>query len=401
MKKSLIALAVASAFVAPAAMAEVNVYGKVDMAFGSTNNGAISTNQISSQVTKLGFKGSEDLGDGLNVIWQIEQQIDIDNAASGQSSHNTFATRNSFAGLKSSSMGTVLMGRHDTPYKLATRGLDPFGDQLADNRSLMGGAGGANGPTATNHYSNTSAAAFDGRQGNVLAYITPDMNGFTGAVAYVAGAETATASTDTKGSAWSLMGTYKADALYGALAYEVHDLGTAGTGTIVGGAAGNFAAAGTKEHAWKLGVGYTLSAFDLGFVYEKTTDNLGGAGGGQTNDMLAGACTAVGQNCYGHSAYTLSGKYSFSNDDVKLAYTAAGKLNGAAAGTDTSAKQWSVGYDHNLSKTTSLYAQYTSIKNAANATYSVANYGSTAGGFAASAAGQSVNGFGLGLKHSF
>lgn len=142
MKKSLTALAVASAFVAPAAMADtsnVSIYGIVDLAVGSTNNGAVSASQVSSQVSKLGFKGSEGLGDGLSAIWQIEQQIDVDNS-SAAGAKNTLATRNSFVGLKSERMGTVLLGRHDTPYKIATRKLDVFVDQLATNYSLMGGA---------------------------------------------------------------------------------------------------------------------------------------------------------------------------------------------------------------------------------------------------------------------
>ena len=115
----------------------VTFYGQIDLSYDSINTGTsaagvagASKSNVSSNVSRIGLKGSEGLDDGLAAIWQIEQQINIDNAG------GTFATRNSFVGLKSDSAGTVLLGRYDTPYKLATRRLDPFADSIADNRGL-------------------------------------------------------------------------------------------------------------------------------------------------------------------------------------------------------------------------------------------------------------------------
>ena len=141
MKKSLIALAVAGAFAAPAmaATSNVDVYGLMHFAIEDTNvNG--QDLQVTDRVSRIGFKGSEDLGGGLKAIWQIEQQINATNSANttvttstatittsgGHSyTHNHTASvgngafggaglRNTFIGL-SGSFGTVLMGRHDTP----------------------------------------------------------------------------------------------------------------------------------------------------------------------------------------------------------------------------------------------------------------------------------------------
>lgn len=100
-----------------------------------------SAKKVSSNTSRLGLKGSEDLGDGLSAIWQIEQQVNIDDTTCAGGT-GTLATRNSFGGLKSDSMGTVLLGRHDTPYKIATRKLDVFADNLADSRALTGGVAG-------------------------------------------------------------------------------------------------------------------------------------------------------------------------------------------------------------------------------------------------------------------
>ena len=136
MKKNLITLAVAStlaaAMVSAPAFADtsnVTVYGVASLSYDLTNNGNASANQVSSNQSRLGLKGSEDLGDGLSAVWQIEQQINIDNSTTNA---NSFATRNSFLGLSSGSMGPVLLGRHDTPYKIASRGFDVFADTIAD-----------------------------------------------------------------------------------------------------------------------------------------------------------------------------------------------------------------------------------------------------------------------------
>ncbi|HBA90996.1 MAG TPA: hypothetical protein DCZ08_04225 [Anaerolineaceae bacterium] len=398
MKKNLITLAVAStlatAMVSAPAFADtsnVTVYGVASLSYDLTNNGAIGTNQVSSNQSRLGLKGSEDLGDGLSAVWQIEQQINIDNSTT---KGNTFASRNSFLGLSSGSAGTFILGRHDTPYKIASRSFDVFADSIADNRSLMGGASlvtwGANNAITTNAIPTTASAgaSFDGRQGDVVAYISPAMSGFTGAIAYVAGAEGATAAGTTKGSAWSLAGLYGNGPLSVNLGYEAHDLGTA-PGTVGGSAAFS----GKKESAWKVGAGYTMDALTVNAVYERTTDNLGSAA-----NALFGTALAADTDVFGHNSWYLSGKYSFGNDAVKLAYTKMDNMN-AALGADTGAKQVSVGYDHNLSKRTSLYGLYTKLSNGTNAQFGLS--GVSTGAPAASGAGVGVSAWSFGMKHTF
>lgn len=369
MQKKLIVVALAAAAFSTSALADtgnVSVYGTADLSYDFINTGTtaagaagISKNAVSSNVSKLGFKGSEGLGEGLTAVWQIEQQINMDDTG------GNFGTRNTFLGLKSDSIGTVLMGRHDTPYKLATRKLDIFGDSIADNRALMGGV--------TAQTVDSAAAAFDGRQPNVLAYLTPDLNGFSGAIAYVnlneAAAGAAVAGTATgKANALSLSGSYKADAFYGALGYEEHKLETV--------------AAGAKESAWKLGVGYDIDALGLGFVYEKTSDNLT-------------AVTAA--NRFGHNAYYLSAQYKMGMNAIKAAYGKSGQLG---ATLNTGANQFSLGYDHGLSKRTKVYAIYSRISNQSAADYGFSQ--STAGGaISRTGAGASPSVFSFGMKHSF
>ena len=385
MQKKIIALAIAAAFSAPAFAdtSNVTIYGVANMSYDLTNNGVVSTNKVSSNQSRLGLKGSEDLGDGLSAVWQIEQLIAMDNAG------GTLGTRNTFLGLSSGSMGTVLLGRHDTPYKLATRGFDVFADTIADNRSLMGGA------SLSTIGATSAGASFDGRQGDVVAYVSPAMGGFTGIIAYVAGAELANAANQTKGSAWSLAGLYGNGPLSANIAYEVHDFGTTtagGTGTLGPSSAlwpapltgGNLA--NLKESAWKLGVGYTMDAFNVNAVYERTSDSIGTALALADTDLL------------GHSSWYLSGKYSFGSDAVKLAYNTMGNMN-AALGAATGAKQWTLGYDHNMGKRTTLYALYTRLSNDANATFGLAT--TSTGAVATTVAGNDPSAWSFGMKHTF
>lgn len=367
MKKKLITLAVASTLATAAAVSapafadtsNVNVYGVANMSYDLTNNGAVGTNKVSSNQSRLGLKGSEDLGDGLSAVWQIEQGINIDNSGAG----NGLATRNTFLGLSSGSMGTALLGRHDTPYKIAIRGLDLFADTIADNRGLMGSTAGSALP-----------GVHDARLTDVVAYISPAMSGFTGAIAYVAGAEATTTAAQIKGDAWSMAGMYGNGPINASLAYQVIDAGTAGTGTM-----GGFGGLGAndKAKAWRLGGGYTMDAITVNAAYEKTSNTVGGASAGGQNNWYLG------------------GKYSFGNDAVKLAYTRAGDVQ---ATTNTGAKQWALGYDHSMSKRTTLYALYTRLNNDTFAGYGLAT---STGATAAAAAGQDPSAWSFGMKHTF
>lgn len=396
MQKKIIALAIAAAVSAPAfADSNVTVYGVASVSYDMTSTGGaagFSNNKVSSNTSRIGFKGNEDLGDGLSAIWQIESLIAIDGAAS------TLANRNTFLGL-AGGFGTVLLGRHDTPYKIATRAMDVFGDGIADNRGIMGGGvntllapatnggvGSVNtttGALVAGGNSTGAGASFDGRQTDVVAYISPAMSGFTGAIAYVAGAEGQTAANQSKGSAWSLAGLYGNGPLNINAAYEVHNIGGA-PGTVGVPALG---AASLKESAWKIGASYTMDALTVNGVYEKTKDNFGG--------LVVPA--NAGMNLFGHRAYYLSGKYSFGANAFKLAYGNAGDN----ATLNTGASQVSVGLDHSLSKRTTVYALYTQLSNKAAGTYALGSAGIGNGSVFLNGAGSKPSAISLGMKHTF
>jgi predicted porin len=389
MNRIFFAMGLALAMISSSAFADtsgVEIYGVAGMSLDFIDNGFSAAVQgtrvtkVSSDATRIGFRGGEDLGEGLSAVWQIESLIDLDGSGT-----STFAKRNSYLGLKNG-MGTLLAGRYDSPYKISTRKLDAFGLELADNRSLMGGITGK-----------SAWLGFDGRRPDTIVYLSPSLGGFSLDASYAAGAESATLSSQVRGLAWSLAAMYKRNGLYGSLAYEMHKLGSTGTGIMAGGAAGAFAAAGGKESAAKLGLGYKLDAFTLGFVYEKTSDTLGGTGAAAP----VASCTAVGQNCYGHSAVYLSGKYSIGSGAIKLAYGKSGKLAGGLAGSDTSAQQISFGYSYSLSKKTTFYALYTRLSNGPDIDYALASSSWTTGATAAAGNGAALASLSFGMNHVF
>ena len=111
MKKTLIALALTTLPVA--AMAEVVLYGQMKAGYevSSTKNTNQSRdpylNGIADYGSRIGVKGSEDLGRGLKVIWQVESAVHLGNSE-GQG--DSWATRDSFIGLETP-YGKVRAGR--------------------------------------------------------------------------------------------------------------------------------------------------------------------------------------------------------------------------------------------------------------------------------------------------
>ena len=371
MQKKILALAVAAAVSAPAfADNNVTVYGKFDVSVDAINTGTAAagtagttSTRVSSNTSKFGLKGNEDLGNGLSAIWQVESLVNVGN---GGSAGTGIGGRNTFLGLSSASVGTLLAGRHDTPYNISTRAYDVFGDGIADNRNIMGGVAAG---SAAGAFSSVGAASFDGRQDQVVAYISPKFGDvFTLAAGYVNLSPAAATAATAKNSAVSVAGMFGTAGFTGSVGYESHALNTV--------------AAGATERATKVGLGYSNDQFALAGVYEQVRGS-----------------TTGGINAIDHNSYYVSGKFNATeNDAIKLAYTHAGNLNNVA---NTGATQVSVGYDHNLSKRTTVYALYSKLTNKAAAGYAFATTSSVGGASTSAGVGASPSVFGLGVKHTF
>jgi len=118
MKKSLLALAVTSAFAAPAfAQNSVTLYGIIDAGITYVNNSgghaAWQTQSGIVQGSRWGLKGSEDLGGGTKAIFQLENGFNVFNGRLGQGSREF--GRQAYVGLTNDSYGTLTLGRQYDP----------------------------------------------------------------------------------------------------------------------------------------------------------------------------------------------------------------------------------------------------------------------------------------------
>lgn len=382
MKKSLIALAIAGTFAAPAfaASSNVDVYGTVRMSVDhvSAGNAPVSVANVSNdgwkivdQTSRIGFKGTEDLGGGLKAVWQIEQQISSETAGA----FGAQDMRNTFVGL-SGGFGTALIGRHDTPYKLVGS-ADLFADTSADSQKNTTGIIGRNG--------------FDNRASNTVAYVSPDFSGFHFAAAVIPGEENVGLSTSGTAAAneaasnarglmdsYSLAGIYKNGPLNVGLGYEKF-----------GGKTGDAQASITTDaaiDAYKLNVGYAFGDIKVGYTFERSDDQRANtAANPQSTDT--GHLLSV---AYGMGPITLAAQYGKFDD----------KANGATAtgGQDANdLTRWTLGVIYNMSKRTNVYAAYNSDNYKLDNELTQNNYGT-----AAAATGmRDAKTWTFGMNHSF
>lgn len=161
MKKNILALAIASVVAAPAVMADdhksgPDVYGQINAAINSTTDLGMKTTDRDSRV---GVKGSQDLGNGLKGVYKMEFGVKVADNFGGLSG------RNAFVGLEGN-FGTVMVGRNDTPFKMS-QAKDLFGDSTYGDmgKPEMAGDLGVKG------------SAGEVRANNVLMYTSPEFSG--------------------------------------------------------------------------------------------------------------------------------------------------------------------------------------------------------------------------------
>ena len=361
MKKNIIALAVAAAMIAPAAaMADTTLYGKfhVSYDFLGGDNAANTTGGFSSNSSRIGIKGKEKINDNLSMIYQYETGFDA--GMNGKAASNGGALgsqRNTFIGA-TGTWGTVIAGRHDSPFKVMGRDYDLFGDTIGDSRNIISGPGFYNQvpkgtvlPNGTTTTATTSVSNdWDLRPGQVLAYATPDLMGFHAMVAYVnswandpqivnGGTSNPASPYNTKSNAWSLSAGYKIAGFGLDAAYEQHKMQNAVSSGF----------ANDSQDAYRIGANYSIAGFKILGLYQDIK-NVGFTSNSLKTYGVGAAYTFLGAN-------TVKAQY-YKADDIS---------NTSGTGGDL----WAVGYDYKLSKQTNVYAMYAQTSNSANASYTI------------------------------
>ncbi|MGM0516521.1 MAG: porin [Pseudomonadota bacterium] len=359
MKKHLIAMAVASAVVVPtAASADTILYGKIHASYdfwggdngdanddgradtGFSNNEPVPSSagdenySLSSNSSRIGIKGKEDISESLSLIYQWETTVDWggNGAGIGDSPRNTYI---GFTG----DWGTAIAGRHDTPFKKVGRKYDLFGDTVADARAITRMKNELLREDGATWASAQVGDDWDRRTNNTVAYVTPDFAGFTASLAYVSDWDN---DLNNEKDAYSLSAGYEIGGFMIDAAYEVHNTAGSTDPDIT-----------DDSSAYRVGAGYGMGGFKVVGLYQSISD-LG---------MMSGADVDM---------YGLGGAYSFGDSTFKAQYYERDDIDGYA---DTDASMWAVGYDYKLSRQTSVYAVYASMGAGDNVASTLVNGG--------------------------
>ncbi|MGE4502884.1 MAG: porin [Thiomicrospira sp.] len=331
MKKNILAIAIASAVATPVAFANApTVYGQFNMAVEFKNE---EGNNVVHRNSRVGIKGSEDLGNGLKAVYQAEGTL----ANSGRNGNwsNTFAfDRNTFAGI-AGGFGTVVMGRHDTPLRMIQPN-DGFADSLlgGNNRSAFTGL----------------STSGEDRLDNVLAYISPSFGGVQFAVAGSSATSGAkrTAGTpavqidDTDRS--SIAGAYSASLSYGSKKEGIY---AAAAFTHVDETKLAGVSAKNKRENVRATVQWNKSGLLLNAMYNNVTyGSLVNRDWNEGNAYTFGAAYKVG-------AFTPRAKVALTQYKARV----------GAGSTEwkKDAMSYALGVDYALGKNTKVYAEYANL----------------------------------------
>lgn len=393
MQKKIIALAIAGlASTAAFAQTNVTIYGVADATFdsvkatGATGNSDRldynNRNRVTANSSYIGFKGVEDLGNGLKAVFQFESSVSFDAATGGN------ANRDSFVGL-SGGFGTLVAGNLTGPTRAlgAKFDVNAGATGIGANSALLAKLGGGSG-----------AGAFDQRITNAIAYVSPTVAGFNAVVGYSTGL--------------------------------TNQYGAAATNVLKGHESMGADNANQGNHAYTLGLNYAIAGFDAGYAY---TGVKAAGNGSSADDGLAAGWRKLDNHRAGVMYKAAFGQVGVLFDRTRLDLTAgedltqnvwylSGKFNvGSGAvlaqwghasdvknnNTDKEgANHYVLGYEHNLSKRTVLKAVYSRIANKDNANYDylygVGNANSTASNSATGINdGSAVSGISVGIRHSF
>ena len=138
MKKTFIALAAACAAGGALAQSSVTLFGVVDVGIAHLTGTDVSRTGVSTggaNISRLGFRGTEDLGGGLAASFWLEAGLDVDSGAGKGIGGGLMFNRRATVSLSGVNWGELRLGRDDAATFLNTLIFDPF---------LTNGVGGNN-----------------------------------------------------------------------------------------------------------------------------------------------------------------------------------------------------------------------------------------------------------------
>jgi GBP family porin len=318
MTTTLRALALAVAALAGTAQAQssVTIYGIVDLGVQWEDGLTDNTSRVVSggrSASRLGFRGTEDLGGGLSAIFTLESGINADSGSIGQGGR--FFGRQSSVGL-TGGWGTLAAGRFGT-FGSGTGTFDMFGP--IDPFVTSWGTAGLGS-------SMSSANAL--RVANAVLYRTPDMAGFQAGVLHSLQA-IADAEVSPQGANVYLTGLglrYAAGPFYAAITYDQ----------------ANNPAGGPDEKHLQIGASYDLKVVKLHGAYAREKDLF-------SADLNTSGTT----NGADAKAWMLGLTVPLGGGNLVTSYQ---RRDGEQLGGEKrDLRVWALGYEYFLSKRSSLY----------------------------------------------
>jgi len=371
MQKKIIALAVAGlASTAAFAQSNVTIYGIADMGYqysGSSEGNLKSRSGFDSGLqsgSRLGFRGVEDLGNGLKAVFTYEMGVNVDQGTSAQGGR-TYG-RQSFLAL-AGNFGTFAFGRQYTPQYGLVNKVDPFGTGTSGDASWGRGLY----TMATGRYIAQATGlntVGEIRLNNLAAYVSPTFNGFNVIAGYTFDGlddeqyNDSKITKDTDAKIWAINPNYSNGPLFVGLNYHKTRVDSSDADSKV----------------WDLGATYDFGVVKLAALYGQAKDSVG-VNDNKDKKWMIGASAPVG-----------------AVGNVQLSYARLKSSGDVAALDGDKASKWAVGYTHSLSKRTNLYAAYAhvSTNSKADGQFSVAGTGSAV-------TGDYHSGVSLGLRHQF
>ncbi len=344
------------------AQAQVQLYGRLNASAETVHGPAGAVARLSNNRSVIGFKGSEDLGDGIKALFQVEGTLALDTGA------GAIAQRDTRVGLESR-WGTLFAGHWTTAYNSATSALDPFYPTTAGYMSILGNGAASSADNVSD------VASFDRRQANSVHLWTPRWHGWS--LRVTRGMNEERPAGGARPALLSVAALYEGGPWYAVLAQERHHeyqgAGLTDTGSKAA-LAYDFGKAG--------GPALRLAAVVERLVYETRTGRLA------------------------RNAWYLSASWQDGRHGWRTGIARAGDGSGAdaaigfvRAGADTGAVHATVGYDYTLSPRSSVYLYHTRLRNEARGAYDFAINSVTNG--AAAATGAHLSATALGLRHAF
>jgi predicted porin len=387
MNKTLIATALMA--LPMAAMADVTIYGTLNAGLQNDNTTkGSSTSRVDDYTSTLGFKGNESLGNGLSTIWQVESRLHLD----GTGSSDTFASRETFVGLQSKTLGKVRLG-------YVNNSLEDLGtvDQWNYNDSGIKSRVAADGTANTGTNANTLSSGANGlgvftrtgqRLKNSVRYDSPSFYGFDANIGYGFGENKTSTGSASNISEFGL--NYSNNNFFGHYAYQ-HEANPGqenSTNTTSNAAA----------HVHRLEVGYDDSKLFAAIGYQAATgyDWEDGYAGDTAGMTVNGTTYNAAQRQLKTREAAITVAYTYGSFRPKLSYAKGWNQKDELSGTigNSGYRQYVAGVDYLLSKRTTVGVSYGNIKFGANSTAATADS-------SGNTSDTTIRTVGVSLTHSF